>query len=131
MRTLSSRLGLAALLGLLSAGVSLGVGELVAALVRPAAAPIIAVGNRFIRLTPESVKRWAIRQFGTNDKHVLLTGIYLGVALLAVLIGWLALRWLVAGLVGVGVIGALGSYCALTAPAHHTSDAVPSILGAL
>ena len=131
VRSPRAQVGAGALLGLLAAGVSLGVGELVAALVRPAAAPIIAVGNRFIRLTPEPVKRWAIRQFGTNDKHVLLTGIYLVIVLAAVLIGWLAMRWLAAGLAGVGLFGLLGCYCALTAPAHHTSDAVPSVLGAL
>ena len=65
-----------ALIGVLAAAVALGMGEAVAAFVRPAAAPVIAVGNRFIFLTPESVKRWAIRNFGTNDKSVLLTGIY-------------------------------------------------------
>ncbi|HST47453.1 MAG TPA: hypothetical protein VLJ82_06375, partial [Jatrophihabitans sp.] len=62
-----------ALIGLLAGGVAVAAGELAAALVRPAAAPVIAVGNRLILLTPEPVKRWAIRQFGTGDKHVLLT----------------------------------------------------------
>ncbi|MGI8665996.1 MAG: molybdopterin-dependent oxidoreductase [Jatrophihabitans sp.] len=125
------RTGLGALVGLLAAGVAIGVGELVAALVRPAASPVIAVGNRLILLTPESLKRWAIRQFGTGDKSALLTGIYLGIAVLAVLVGVLALRRLVYGLVGVAVLGALGCYSALTAHAHHGSDAVPSVLGAL
>ena len=123
--------GVGALVGLLSAGIAIGVGELVAAFVRPAASPVIAVGNRFIALTPESVKRWAIREFGTNDKHVLLTGIYLGIAVLAVIVGLLAVRWLWAGIAGVAVLGAVGVYCALTAAAHQGSDVVPSILGAV
>jgi len=125
------RSGLAALVGLLAAGVTVGVGELVAALVRPVAAPVIAVGNRFIVLTPEPVKRFAIKQFGTDDKTVLLAGIYTVVAVLAVLIGLLALRSLRLGLAGVALLGVVGSYCALTANASQSSDAVPSVLGAL
>lgn len=125
------RIGLGALVGLLAAGTAVGAGELIAALVRPAASPIIAVGNRAILLTPEPVKRWAIQEFGTSDKQVLLTGIYLGIAVLAVLIGMLAIRRLAYGLIGVALLGALGGYCALTAHAHRTSDAVPSVLGAV
>jgi hypothetical protein len=125
------RLGLGAVIGLLSAAVAIGVGELAAAFVRPAASPIIAVGNRFILLTPESVRRWAIREFGTGDKHALLTGIYVVIALLSVVIGVLALRWLAAGVIGVGALGAVGVYSALTAHAHRGSDAVPAVIGAL
>ena len=51
-------------------------GELVAAFVRPAASPVIAVGNRIIVLTPESVKRPTISSVGTDDKVLLLGGIY-------------------------------------------------------
>jgi DMSO/TMAO reductase YedYZ molybdopterin-dependent catalytic subunit len=129
MRAKLGRLGVGASIGVLSAAVALGVGEVVAALVRPAASPVIAVGNRFIVLTPEPVKRWAIRSFGTNDKTVLLSGIYLVIAALAVVVGVLALRRLVYGLVGLAVFGAVGVYCALTANAHHGSDIVPTIFG--
>src|SRR4051794_6131244 len=98
-----ARAGIGALIGVLSAGVAVGVGETVAALVRPASAPVIAVGNRFVRLTPESIKRWAIRNFGTNDKHVLLAGIYVMLAVFAIAIGILAVRRLALGLAGIGV----------------------------
>ena len=98
--------------------VSVGVGQLVAALFRPAASPVIAVGNRLILLTPEPVKRWAIREFGTGDKHALLTGIYLALAGCAVLIGMVAVRRLRLGLVGVGAARRCSAvYCALTAAA--------------
>jgi DMSO/TMAO reductase YedYZ molybdopterin-dependent catalytic subunit len=125
------RLAVPAAVGLLAAGVAVGVGELVAALLRPAASPVIAVGNRFILLTPEPVKRWAIEQFGTADKAVLLGGIYAVLAVLAVLIGLLAMRSLRLGLAGIALLGVLGGYCALTANASRTSDALPSIVGAL
>jgi DMSO/TMAO reductase YedYZ molybdopterin-dependent catalytic subunit len=120
-----------ALIGLLAGGVAVGAGQLVAALFRPAAAPVIAVGNRLILLTPESVKRWAIREFGTGDKHALLTGSYLGLAGCAVLVGILAVRRLRLGLLGIGLLGLLGVYCSQTTAAHQPTDAVPSVLGAL
>jgi DMSO/TMAO reductase YedYZ molybdopterin-dependent catalytic subunit len=123
------RVGVAASIGLLSAAVALGVGEVVAAFVRPPAAPVIAVGNRFIVLTPEPVKRWAIRSFGTNDKSVLLSGVYVVIAALAVVVGLLALRRLAYGLAGICVFGGLGIYAALTANAHHASDVLPTIFG--
>ncbi|HJQ00655.1 MAG TPA: molybdopterin-dependent oxidoreductase [Jatrophihabitans sp.] len=127
----SARTAAGALIGLLSAGVALGVGELAAALVRPASSPIIVVGNRLILLTPERVKRWAIGVFGTGDKHALLTGSYIGLAVASVLIGLLALRRLSYGLVGVAALGAFGGYCALTSHAHRSSDVLPSVIGAV
>ena len=120
-----------AFVGLASAGVALGVGEAVAAFVRPAAAPVIAVGNRFIVLTPEPIKRWAIRNFQTNDKQVLLTGIYIVIALAAMSIGALALRRLAYGIAGIAAFGAVGMYCALTADASRGSDVVPTVIGTL
>ncbi|HEU5268528.1 MAG TPA: hypothetical protein VFU36_01300, partial [Jatrophihabitans sp.] len=120
-----------ALIGLLAGGVAVGAGQLVAALFRPVAAPVIAVGNRLILLTPEPVKRWAIREFGTGDKHALLTGIYLGLAGCAVVVGIVAVRRLRYGLLGIGLLGLLGVYCSLTAAAHLPTDAVPSVFGAL
>lgn len=120
-----------AVIGALSAGVALGTGELIAAFVRPAASPVIVVGNRFLRLTPESMKRWAIRNFGTNDKHVLLTGIFVVIALFAVLAGVLAVRRLRYGLAGIAVFGGIGVYCALTSPASRSSDMIPTVIGTL
>jgi len=99
--------------------------------VRPAAAPVIAVGNRVILLTPESIKRWATREFGTNDKHVLLTGIYTVLAVASVLVGVLAVRRLWAGLAGVALLGAFAVYCALTANAHRGTDVIPAIFGVI
>jgi DMSO/TMAO reductase YedYZ molybdopterin-dependent catalytic subunit len=126
-----SRLGLGALVGLVSAGTAIGVGEFVAALVRPAAAPIIAVGNKFVLLTPEWLKDYAIRQFGSNDKNVLLLGIYIVIAVLAVVLGILALRWLWVGVLGLIVFGAVGVYAAATANAARGGDVVPTIFGTL
>ncbi|PZS17522.1 MAG: hypothetical protein DLM57_08290 [Pseudonocardiales bacterium] len=126
-----ARIGVGASIGLLSAAVALGVGEVVAAFVRPAASPVIVVGNRFILLTPEPVKRWAIRSFGTHDKTVLLSGIYVVIAALAVVVGLLALRRRRDGLIGIAVFGGIGVYAALSTNAHRGSDVIPSIFGTL
>ncbi len=126
-----SRAGLGWLIGFLSAAIAIGVGETVAAFVRPAASPLIAVGNRVITLTPESLKRDGIRKAGTNDKTLLILGICLLLALIGAFVGELALRKLWWGLAGIGLIGGFGVYCALTANASHVSDIVPTLIGTL
>jgi DMSO/TMAO reductase YedYZ molybdopterin-dependent catalytic subunit len=122
-------LGLGAVIGVLCAGLAVGVGEAITVFVRPAASPIIVVGNRIILLTPETIRRWAIRQFGTDDKPALLTGIYIGIVVFAVVVGVLALYRLWLGLTGIAVFGAVGVYCALTTHASQVSDIVPTLFG--
>jgi DMSO/TMAO reductase YedYZ molybdopterin-dependent catalytic subunit len=131
VRSRLARLGAGALVGILAGGVALGVGELVAGLIRPAASPIVVVGNRLILLTPEPIKRWAIREFGTNDKRVLLTGIAVGIAAFAVVIGWLSMRRLVYGVVGIILLGVVGCVCAWSTAGRQISDAVPTVVGTL
>ena len=126
-----SRTTIGWLIGLLSAAVAVGVGEFVAAFVRPAASPVIAVGNRVVLLTPESAKRATIDSVGTNDKALLLGSIYLLLALLGAAIGGLALRNLRAGVAGIVLIGGFAGYCALTANASRGSDVVPTVIGTL
>ena len=66
---------LGAMMGLLSAGVAIGVAQLVAGFVSREASPVVAVGSAAIDLTPEWLKAFAIRTFGEQDKTVLLAGI--------------------------------------------------------
>lgn len=124
-----SRTPIGWLVGVLTAAVAVGVGEFVAAFVRPAAAPVIAVGNRLITLTPDSTKRTAIESAGTNDKVLLIGGIYLLLAVFGALTGAAALSRLWHGLVGIGAIGAFGTYCALTANASEGTDVLPTLIG--
>jgi DMSO/TMAO reductase YedYZ molybdopterin-dependent catalytic subunit len=131
MEDVQTRSPIGWLIGLLSAGVAVGVGELVAGFVRPAAAPVIAVGNGIIVLTPESAKRPTIDSVGTNDKVLLLLGIYVFLAIVGAAIGSLALRNLYAGLAGVAALGAFGVYCAVIAKGSHGSDVVPTIIGTI
>ncbi len=131
MEVMRSRAPIGWLVGLLSAAVAVGVGEFVAAFVRPAAAPVIAVGNGIIVLTPESLKRPTINSVGTNDKFLLLTSIFLLLAVLGAATGALAIRNLYAGLAGVAVLGGFGVYCAVIAKGSRGSDIIPTIVGML
>lgn len=88
--------------GLASAGAAWGAGHLVAGLVAPLSSPFVAVGNTAIDLTPEPVKDFAIRTFGTSDKLVLLGGMAVAIAALAVAAGMIGRRqwWRGAALIG-------------------------------
>jgi DMSO/TMAO reductase YedYZ molybdopterin-dependent catalytic subunit len=119
------------LIGVLSAAVAVGVGELAAVFYRTAAAPVIAVGNGIIVLTPESWKRPAITSVGSNDKPLLILGILLALAILGAAIGALAVNNIWAGLVGVTVLGGFGVFCALIAKGSRATDVVPTIVGTL
>jgi DMSO/TMAO reductase YedYZ molybdopterin-dependent catalytic subunit len=115
-----------AVVGFGTAAVALAAGEVAAAFVRPEAAPIIAIGNRFVTLTPEWLKAFATRDLGTSDKTVLIMGIYAVIALLALPLGWLAERNLRLGVVAVATFGALAMYSSLTTAAPKAGDVIPS-----
>jgi DMSO/TMAO reductase YedYZ molybdopterin-dependent catalytic subunit len=120
----------AALAGLLSAAVALGVAELVAGVVGPASSPVVAVGDAVIPLTPEPVKDAAIRAFGESDKAALVAGTLLLIALLAVAVGLLSLRRPALGQTGILLFGVVGAVAAATGPAGGPLDALPSLAGA-
>ncbi len=126
--------GLAALSGVLAAGVTLGVGQLVAGLplsgLSPSAAPLVVVGDAVVDRVPAPVKDFAIRTFGTADKAVLLGTIAVLVVLLAAAAGVLARRRLVLGAGVVGLLGVVGVLAAATRPDATALSPLPSALGA-
>lgn len=69
--------------GLSAAVVGVGVAELVAAIVEPAASPFAVIGGGLIDLAPAWAKDTAIALFGTGDKIALITGIALVLAVVA------------------------------------------------
>ncbi|MGW6408305.1 molybdopterin-dependent oxidoreductase [Streptomyces vinaceus] len=128
----TARTARGALAGLLAGFTALAVAELAAGLVRPAAGPVTVVGGAVIDRTPASVKDFAIRTFGEDDKTVLQLGILLVLALFAATLGVLALRFRRAGAAGVLVFGIVGSAAALSRPdAQGAGDVLPSLVGAL
>ncbi|MFK0215419.1 molybdopterin-dependent oxidoreductase [Streptomyces sp. NPDC090298] len=131
-RSTLSRAVPGALAGLLAAFTALAVAELVAGLVRPAAGPVTVVGGAVIDRTPAPVKDFAIRQFGQNDKTVLQLGILAVLALIAIALGLIALRYRRLGAAGVLLFGIVGAAAALSRPdSTGIGDVLPSVVGAL
>jgi DMSO/TMAO reductase YedYZ molybdopterin-dependent catalytic subunit len=126
-----ARLGVGALFGVLSAAAALGVGELVAAATGAATAPELVVGTAMINLAPPAVKDFAIREFGTNDKVVLVGGVLIVLALLAVVAGVIAMRRPRWGIAIVLTFGAVGIAAAATAPAASFAGVLPSLCAGL
>ncbi|ACU40530.1 oxidoreductase molybdopterin binding [Actinosynnema mirum DSM 43827] len=106
----------AALLGLLSVAAALAAGHLAAGFVGLSASPYLAVGNTAIDFTPTPVKDFAVRTFGTADKPVLLLGMAVVIALLAVLAGLLSRRSPLPGTVLAGALGLIGIAAVLYRP---------------
>ncbi|MFG1664591.1 hypothetical protein [Streptomyces sp. Y7] len=100
---------LGALSGVLTGFAALAVAGLVAGAVRPQAGPVVAVGGTAIDRTPATVKDWAIRQFGTDDKLVLPLGILTARALFVLLPGMVAPRFRRSGRAGSMQFGAIGA----------------------
>ncbi|CAN5809816.1 sulfite oxidase [soil metagenome] len=125
------RARIGSVLGVVSAGVALGVAHLLDAFVGGESSPVVAVGLASIDRTPEWLKSFAIRTFGEQDKLVLLVGIGVVVVVLAVVLGIVSVRRPRAGLVGLAVLGAVGALAALTRPTASVLDALPAVVGAL
>ena len=119
-----------ALAGVLAAGTALGVAELVAALVRGQASPVIAVGGVFVDNVPKPLKDFAIRTFGENDKIVLVAGILVTIVILAAVVGALSVTRRMVGVVGVTALGLVAAAAAVSRPAASAFDALPSLIGA-
>ncbi len=124
------RLG-AALCGLVAAAFGLGIGELAAALIRPEAAPVIAVGDAAIAASPQSVKDFAIRNFGSGDKPVLVAGIIVVLAVAAMIVGVVGRRHRSSAAAAALALGAIGAVAALTGSSVHLLDVAPSLLAGI
>lgn len=121
---------LAPLCGVIATALALGVAELVAALLRPQASPLVTVGQTVIDATPTSMEQWAIRTFGSNDKAVLLGGILAILAIFAAVIGYVASRYLPIGVAGVIGFGVVGIAAALSRPSSQPTDVLPATAAA-
>ncbi len=120
-----------ALSGLLAAAAGVAVGTAVAALLQGVPSPIESVGNRAIDLAPPALKDFAVQQFGTNDKPVLIGGVVATLALLAAVAGIIGRRRPAIAIGGVAVIGLIAVAAAAvdrTSTASRLLTLVPSVL---
>lgn len=115
----------------MSAGFAVGISQLAAAAIDPQSSPMIAVGQAAINATPEWLKSFAIRTFGTHDKTALLTGMGIVIALVALALGAFATGRRMAGPVGIGAFAVVGVAAALTRPSARPIDSLASVVGGL
>jgi DMSO/TMAO reductase YedYZ molybdopterin-dependent catalytic subunit len=119
-----------AVIGVLAAGVALGTAELLAAFFGPGSSPIVAVGGAAVDASPEWLKSFAIRTFGSQDKVALLVGIGVVLVVVVSVLGAASARRPRLGIVGSVILGAIGAAAAVGRPANDLADAIPSIAGA-
>lgn len=119
------RAGRGAAAGLLSGAVAVGAGQLVAGITGATGSPVVAAGQLQIDLTPPALKNFAISAFGSHDKLVLVSGILVVLALVAAVLGILAMRRLGYGLVGLAVFAVIGAVAAATRPGATAADVLP------
>ncbi len=116
--------------GVLATVVGLAAAHLVAALTIPAASPAFAVGSTVIDLTPTPIKEWAIRQFGTADKAILVGSVLIVVLLLAALAGVIAARRATPGLLVIVGLAGVAGLLALLRPSAGPLDVLPALVAA-
>jgi DMSO/TMAO reductase YedYZ molybdopterin-dependent catalytic subunit len=110
--------------------VALGVAQLAAWVFNaPIGAPVDAVGELAINHTPAWLKNFAISEFGSNDKTVLVWGIRVVLIIFAAIVGVIAVRKLWQGMIGLAVFTAIGVYAALSQPTAGAADIWPTLVG--
>jgi DMSO/TMAO reductase YedYZ molybdopterin-dependent catalytic subunit len=119
-----------AAVGVLTALFALGVAEVVASLIDDQSSPIVAVGSATIDATPEWLKSFAIRTFGSNDKLALMAGMVAVILVLAAMLGIASIRRPWVGLAGLWILGAVGAVAAFSRPTGSILSVIPSIVGA-
>lgn len=117
--------------GLLAALAGAAVGHLAAALLVPAASPVLAVGDQVIDLTPTPVKVWAVRELGSADKPVLIGSVLVVTLVLAGLIGVVARRRQGLGVALLLLLVGLATAAAVIQPAAGPLDVVPGLVTAV
>ncbi len=119
-----------ALSGLLAAVAGVAVGSGIATLLG-VPTPIESVGNRVIDLVPRPLKEFAIEQFGTNDKPVLIASVAAILLVAAAVAGWLGLRRPRLALAITGLLGLVAIVTAVldrTSPSGPVVTAIPSLV---
>ncbi|MQA60806.1 MAG: molybdopterin-dependent oxidoreductase [Actinophytocola sp.] len=106
----------AAVVGLVALLASLAAGHLVAGFTGPQSSPYLAVGNSAVDLSPAWLTDFAKNAFGTANKLVLLAGMAIVLALLALLAGVLSRRRPAGGIALIVGLGVVGMAAVLTRP---------------
>lgn len=116
-----------ALAGLIAVGAALAAGEIVSVAVSSFSSPYFAVGALLVDNAPAPVREFAINTFGTSDKQVLLTGMAIGIAVLAIVAGLIERRTKPFGSVLVVLFGVVGIIAAFQRPTAEATYVLPSL----
>jgi len=115
----------------LATAVVIGVSTLAAGLLKSTVSPVSALSTVFIDRTPATLRGFAMHHFGSHGRAVLLLGMYAMIAVIAIAIGVAARRATALGVTGVAAFALVVAFVAVTRPASHVSDVMPSVIGGL
>lgn len=115
--------------GVVAAGVTLGVAEVVAVFISPDATPLQAVGAWVIDHTPDGFREWVIGLVGTNDKLLLFVSMGLVALIVAGVAGVVERLQRPVGSVLFALFGLLTAIAAVTRPHAEWTWVFPSLLG--
>lgn len=121
--------GLKILNGTASAAAGLGIAQMLAIPLGPAADALSAVGSAAIDLAPGPVKEWAIQTFGTADKLFLMVAVIAVIIAVAAAAGICEGRRRPIGSIAIIVTGAVGCAAILSRAEATPIDVVPTIIG--
>jgi hypothetical protein len=116
---------------LLATGVVLGVSTLAAALLKSATSPVGAMAAVFAERTPAALRNAVVHHFGARGQTVLLLGMYVIFAVVAIVIGTMARRDAAVGVAGVAAFSLFAAFVTITRPAGHVADVMPVVIGGL
>jgi hypothetical protein len=116
---------------LLAIGVVLGVSTLAAAVLKSATSPVGEMAAVFADRTPAALRNAVVHHFGAQGRTVLLLGMYLTIAVVAVVVGTLARREAAACVAGVAAFTLFAAFVAVTRPAGQVADVIPVVIGGL
>jgi DMSO/TMAO reductase YedYZ molybdopterin-dependent catalytic subunit len=117
--------------GLLAVGAGVAASELVTGLLSLKMSPTVALGEAIIKLTPGPVVEWFISHVGRNDKPLLITGIFVGLAVCGALIGLLAAHNRTAAYLALATLGGIGLWAERFQHGSTIIDAAPAIVAPL
>ena len=122
---------IAATIGVLAVWAALGVGHLTAGLVSSVSSPLFAVGDAVVRLSPEPLIEFAKTTFGTEDKLVLVGGLFVVVTLLGAVAGLLSRERPNTGAWALAAMGGFGAAAVYSAPVYARVDLVAPAMAML
>ncbi|WP_026343335.1 molybdopterin-dependent oxidoreductase [Nocardia sp. BMG111209] len=121
--------GLRAACGVVSAGLALGIAELVALPIGTESTPLAALGSTVVDRTPDGVREQVIRLVGTDDKLLLFVLMGVVAFVVATVVGRVERVGRPIGSAVLAAFGVLAALAAVTRPAAAWTWALPTLLG--